>query len=163
MPVNDANVKVEANADALNGTANGTTKLKFEIPFFSVPSMFGGFAEQGAARAKENFEKMKVASEEIAEVLREACSTNAKGAGEYGAKVIEFSNTNASSTLEFLSQLADTKSLADVVNLSTTQSRRAIEAASAQNRELWEIARKVATDTAEPIKKGFDRALQKGD
>jgi phasin len=155
MPVNDANVKVE------NGTANGTTKLKFEIPFFSVPSMFGGFAEQGAARAKENFEKMKAASEEIAEVLREACSTNAKGAGEYGAKVIEFSNTNASSTLEFLSQLADTKSLADVVNLSTTQSRRAIEAASAQNRELWEIARKVATDTAEPIKKGFDRALHK--
>jgi phasin len=104
---------------------------------------------------------MKAASEEIAEVLREACSTNAKGAGEYGAKVIEFSNTNASSTLEFLSQLADTKSLADVVNLSTTQSRRAIEAASAQNRELWEIARKVATDTAEPIKKGFDRALHK--
>jgi len=49
------------------------------------------------------------------------------------------------------------------VNLSTTQSRKAVEAASAQNRELWELARKVATDTAEPIKKGFDRALNKGD
>jgi phasin len=158
MPVNEANVKVETNVNPLNET-NGTAKHKFDIPFFNIQGMFGGFAEQGAARAKENFEKMKAASEEITEVLREACSTNAKGAADYGAKVIEISNTNTSSALEFLSQLAGMKSLADVVNLSTTQSRKAIEAASVQNRELWELAQKVATETAEPIKKGFNRVL----
>ena len=35
------------------------------------------------------------------------------------------------------------------------------EATTSQNRELWELARRVATKTAEPIKKGFTSALPK--
>jgi len=159
--VNDANVKVETKADPLNERANGTAKLRFDIPFFNVQGVFRGFAEQGAAQAKENFDKLRAASEEITEVLQEACSTNARGAADYGAKVIEISKINANSALEFLSQLADTRSLADVMNLSTSQSRKTFEAASAQNRELWELAQKVATETAEPIKKSVNRVLHR--
>jgi phasin len=103
----------------------------------------------------------KAASEDIARILREACSTNARGAADYGTKMIEISSTNTSSALEFLSRLADIRSLTDIVNLSTTQSRKSLEAASAQHRELWELAQKVATETAEPIKKSFDRALHR--
>jgi hypothetical protein len=55
----------------------------------------------------------------------------------------------------------DTKSLSEIINLSATQSRKNFEVASAQNRELWNLAQKVATETAEPIKKSFTRALQK--
>jgi len=159
MLVNDANVKVETNADPLNETANGTAKLKFDIPFFNIQGMFGGFAEQGTARTKEGFEKLKAASEEISDVLREACSMNAKIAADYGAKVIDISNINTSATLEFLSRLADTRSLIDFVNLSTAQSRKSFEAASAQNRELWELVQRVATETSAPIKKSFNRGL----
>ena len=159
--MNDANVKVETNADPLNEKVNGTAKLSFDIPFFNVQGVFRGFAEQGAAQAKDNFDKLRVASEEITEVLREACSTNARGAADYGAKVIEISKINTNSALEFLSQLADTRSLADVVNLSTSQGRKSFEAASAQNRELWELAQKVATETAEPIKKSVNRVLHR--
>ncbi len=36
-----------------------------------------------------------------------------------------------------------------------------LEVTSAQNKELWELAQKVATETAEPIKKSFTRVLQK--
>ncbi|WP_249149988.1 phasin [Bradyrhizobium liaoningense] len=161
MTVNDANVKVETNATALNGTADGGAKLKFDMPFFNLQAVFGDFAEQGAARAKANFEQMKAASEEITEALREACSTNARRAADYGTKVIEISNTNTGSALEFLSQLADARSFADVVNLSTTHSRKTFEAASGQNRELWDLARKVATETAEPIRKSFNRVLHR--
>ncbi|MBR0845277.1 phasin [Bradyrhizobium liaoningense] len=159
--MNDANVKVETNATALNGTADGGAKLKFDMPFFNLQAVFGDFAEQGAARAKANFEQMKAASEEITEALREACSTNARRAADYGTKVIEISNTNTGSALEFLSQLADARSFADVVNLSTTHSRKTFEAASGQNRELWDLARKVATETAEPIRKSFNRVLHR--
>ncbi|MBR0858854.1 phasin [Bradyrhizobium liaoningense] len=160
MTVNDANVKAETNATA-NGTADGGAKLKFDMPFFNLQAVFGDFAEQGAARAKANFEQMKAASEEITEALREACSTNARRAADYGTKVIEISNTNTGSALEFLSQLADARSFADVVNLSTTHSRKTFEAASGQNRELWDLARKVATETAEPIRKSFNRVLHR--
>ncbi|MVT77814.1 phasin [Bradyrhizobium cajani] len=159
--MNDANVKAETNATALNATADGDAKLKFDMPFLNLQAVFGDVAEQGAARAKANFEQMKAASDEIAEALREACSTNAKRAADYGTKVIEISHINTGSALEFLSQLADARSFADVVNLSTTHSRKTFEAASGQNRELWDLARKVATETAEPIRKSFNRVLHR--
>jgi phasin len=156
--VSDANVNVEGNANSLkvNGSANGAG----DLPLFAIPGMFRGFAEQGAIRARESCEKIKVASGEIAEVLREAYSSNAKGAAEYGAKVIEISGQNTNSALEFLADLMDTKSFSEVLNLSATQSRKSIEVASAQNRQLWELAQKVATETAEPLKKSFAKVLQ---
>jgi len=48
-----------------------------------------------------------------------------------------------------------------MLQVSATYSRQNLEATSAQNRELWELARKVATETAEPIKKSFASVLQK--
>jgi len=152
IPVNDANVKVEVKADEKRG---------FDMPLFAMPGIFGGIAEQSVVRATESCEKMKSASGEIAEILREAYSTNAKGAADYGAKVIEISGANATSAFDFLTHLMGTKSLAEIIQLSTAQSRRNFEVTSAQNKELWELAQKVATETAEPIKKSFTRVLQK--
>ena len=156
--MNDANVKAETNVAPAGG--NGDARLKFDVPFFNIP-IFGDLAEQGAARAKANLEQMKAASEDITDALREACATNALRAADYGSKVIEISKINTSSTLEFLSQLADARSFADVVNLSTIHGRKTIEMASGQNRELWDLAQKAATETAEPIKKSFNRALHR--
>ena len=159
--MNDANVKAETNAAPLNGTANGNAQFKFDMAFFNIQTIFGDLAERGTTRAKANFEQMKAASEEITAALCDACSTNAKRAADYGTKVVEISNTNTSSALEFFSQLADARSFADLVSLSTAHSRKTFEAASAQNRELWDLAQKVATETAEPIKKSFNRALHR--
>jgi phasin len=106
-----------------------------------VPGIFRGIVEQSVVRARENYEKMKVASEEMAAILRETYSTNAKGAADYGVKVIEISGVNANSAFDFLTNLMDTKSLSEIIKLSATQSRKNFEVVSAQNRELWELAR----------------------
>lgn len=159
--MNDANTKVEMKGHAPNPKPGASEKRGFEVPIFAVPGIFGGIAEQSVARARENFEKMKAASGEIAEILREAYSTNTKGAADYGAKVIEISNANTNSAFEFFTHLAGTKSLSEIIQLSVTHGRRNFEATSAQNKELWELARKVATETAEPIRKSFARVLQK--
>jgi phasin len=153
--VNDANTKVEVKADPSN------PKPGFQPPLFPMPGIFGGIAQQNAERAKEHYEKMKAASGEIADILREAYSTNAKGAADYGAKVIEMSSVNATSAFDFLTHLMGTKSLSEIVQLSATHSRKNFETTSVQSKELWELARKVATETAEPVKKGLTRVLQK--
>jgi phasin len=103
---------------------------------------------------------MKGASGEIADILRETYSTNAKGTADYGAKVIEISGVNTNSAFDFFTDLVEAKSLSEIMKLSALQSRKNVEAVSAQNRELWELAQKVAAETAEPIKKSFTRALQ---
>jgi phasin len=158
--VKEANVKAEVNNPPPNVNVDANEKRGFDMPLFAVPG-FGGIAEQGAVRAKETYERMKAASGQIADILRETYSTNAKGAADYGAKVIEISGVNTNSAFDFLTNLMETKSLSEVMKLSATQSRKNVEAVSAQNRELWEFAQKVATETAEPIKKSFARVLQK--
>ena len=125
--MNDANTKVEVNTNPLN------SKLAFDVPLFAMPGIFGGIAEQGVVRAKESCEKMKAASGEIADILGKAYSTNTKGAADYGAKVIEISGANATSAFDFLTHLMGTKSLAEIIQLSTAQSRRNFEVTSAQN------------------------------
>jgi phasin len=166
--VNHADTKVEVNTNTLNPNVQADEKRGFDVPLFELPKMaipgfVRGIAEQSAVQARESCEKMKAASWEIADILRETYSTNARGTADYGAKVIEISGVNTNSAFDFLTNLIGTRSLSEVISLSATQSRKNFEAISAQNKELWELARKVATETAEPIKKSFARVLQKAE
>ena len=157
----ESNVKIEANDPLSNTKIPADEKRGFGVPFFAMSGLFGGIAEQNVVRARESYEKMKAASGEMVDVVRETYSTSAKGAADYGSKIIEISDANTKATFDFLTNLAGIKSLSEIISLSTSQSRKNIEAVSAQNRELWALAQKVATETAEPIKKGFARVLKK--
>ena len=154
-------MKADVNTDMPNAKVAADDRRGFDIPLFTVPGSFREIAEQGVVQARDNCEKMKTASEEIVGILREACSTNARGAADYGAKVIEISGANTSAAIDFFTDLMATKSLTDIMHLSATQSRKTFEAASAQNKELWELAQTIATEAAEPVKKSFTRVLQK--
>lgn len=157
--MNDATVNVDVNANPPEAKVH-TNTLGFDMPLFPMPGIFRGFAEQGAGRVRDNCAKMKMASGEITDSLREAYTSNAKGAADYGAKVIEISAVNAHSAFDFFSSLMATKSLSGIMNLSATQSRKNLEVASAQNKELWDVLQRAATETAEPIKKSLTRAMQ---
>ena len=74
--MNEANVK-EAST---NSKADADVKRGLDLPFFTTPGIINGITDQGMTRVKENYEKLKIASGEITDVLREAYSSNAKGA-----------------------------------------------------------------------------------
>jgi phasin len=142
----------------LNGTnIFGMPLLGF--PKIGLPGAIGELAEQGVARAREGCEKVKVVSEEMTEALRESYSSNARGATDYGLKVLEISNANAASAMDFFIDLLGSKSVTDVLTLSATQARKAFDTASDQNKELWALAQTLATETGEPIKKHFAKVL----
>jgi phasin len=156
-------MKVEVNTNTPN--ANAQAKRGFDMPLFEFPRMamsgvFRGIADHSVVRVKESCEKMKAASGELADVLRETYSTNAKGAADYGVKLIEISSVNTTSAFDFLTNLISTKSLSEIMTLSAAQAHKNFDVASAQNKELWDLARKAAIETAEPIKKSVARVLQ---
>ncbi|WP_246175583.1 phasin family protein [Bradyrhizobium paxllaeri] len=124
----------------------------------ALPGIGGN--EQLVARARESFEKIKAASEEMTEALRETCSNSSRSTTDYGLKVFEISNTNAASALDFLIDLCGSKSASDVLALSVAQTRKAFDAASNQNMELWVLAQKFATETGEPIRKHFSNVFR---
>jgi phasin len=153
---------VEANTNQTNidpKTADVNGRSGF--PFLAVPPGFDGLAEQNMTRARESLEQVKSAAGAINEALRDACSNNARCAAEYAAKVIEFSGANTDATLDYIAQLVSVKSPSEAVQLSISHGRKTFEATASQNRELWDLARKVATETAEPIKKGLGSVLPK--
>jgi phasin len=150
---------VGAVSDEVKADVNGTSALG--TPLFGFPkiALFGELAEEGVARAQESCEKIKAASEQMAQALRETCSSNGRSATDYGLKVIEISNANTASAIDFFTHLLGSKSMTDVVTLSTTQARKALDTASSQNKELWELGRKLAAETGEPFRKHAARVF----
>jgi phasin len=131
----------------LNGTnVFGTPLLDFSK--IALPGLSGELAEQ-----------IKAASEKMTEALRETFSSNARSATDYGLKVFEISNANAASALDFFVHLIGSRSATDVFALSAAQTRKTFDIASDQNKELWALAQKLATETGEPIRKHFTKVL----
>src|SRR5882757_9242593 len=79
------------------------------------------------------------------------CSVG-KGASEYSAKLLEFMQANTTATFDFAQELLGVKSLPQAGELWTGYSKKQFEALTAQAKELAELSKKIASETAEPIK-----------
>jgi phasin len=134
---------------------------KFEIPKFEMPAAYREFAERGVAQCKDTYEKMKAAAEEATDVMETTYSTAAKGASDYGLKVIDAARTNTNAAFDFYGELLAAKTLSEVIELSSTHARKQFETLTEQSKELGALAQKVATETAEPIKSGMTKAFSK--
>jgi phasin len=134
---------------------------KFDMPKVEMPAAFREMAERGVAHAKDTYEKMKAAAEEATDVLETTYSTATKGASDYGLKVIEVARTNTNAAFDFAGEVMAAKTLSEVVELASAHTRKQFEVLSAQSKELGTLAQKVATETAEPIKTGMNKALSK--
>jgi phasin len=134
---------------------------KFDIPKVEMPAAFREFAERGVAQAKDTYEKMKAAAEEATDVLETTYSTATKGASEYGQKVIDVARVNTNAAFDFAGELITAKSLSEWIELSSAHARKQFEALTEQSKELSALAQKVASDTAEPIKSGMNKAFSK--
>jgi phasin len=134
---------------------------KFEVPKMEVPAAFREFAEKSVTQAKDNWEKMKAATEEASDLIEDSYATASKGAADYGLKVIEVSRANTNATFDFAAKLMTVKSLAEAVELSTSHVRKQFDTFSAQGKELTALAQKVTTETSEPVKESFTKAFKK--
>ncbi len=139
---------------------------KFDIPSFDMPKMevpaaFREMAEKSVSQAKDNWEKMKTATEEATDVLETSYATASKGAADYGMKVIDLARTNTNTAFDFATQLFAAKSISEVVELTSAHARSQFETATAQTKELTALAQKVTTETVEPIKSGMTEAFKK--
>ena len=134
---------------------------KFDIPQVEMPAAFREFAERGVAQAKDTYEKMKAAAEEATDVLETTYSTATKGASDYGLKVIEVARVNTNAAFDFAGEIMAAKTLSEVVELTSAHARKQFEALTQQSKELNALAQKVATETAEPIKSGMNKAFSK--
>lgn len=130
---------------------NGTNIFGMPLlgfPKIALPGVVGDLAVESFARAR-------TASEQMAEALSETYSRNAGVATDYGLKVLEISHANTAFAFDLFAHLLGSGSASEVLTLSTEQARKAFD----QNKELWELGQRLATDMRGQVKKHFDRAL----
>ena len=160
----EANLKAKAKAATTPFTLSADP-FKFEMPKFDVASMevpaaYREIAEKSIEQAKQGYDKMKVAAEEASDVMEATYTTAAKGATNYGLKLIETFRANANANFDFARDLMTVKSFSEAIELSSAHTRQQFETLSAQTKELTTLAQKVTSETAEPAKSGFTKAFK---
>ena len=143
----------------LDSTTKTTTAKAASSPRMDATQAFRATAGNGAAQAKEAFEKMSAATTEATALIKNSYSTAVKGAQDYNTKFIEFAQTNTEAALEFVQKLSGVKSPSDFFELSTEHSRKQLETLTEQTKELAALAQKVTLATVEPLKTGVTKAF----
>jgi phasin len=134
---------------------------KFDLPKMEMPAAFREIADKGVAQAKQNYEKIQAAAEEMAAVLKQSYPSAARGVADYNLKLMEMAHANSKAAFEFACGLFATRSLSEMVELSTEQTRKQFDLVTAQNKELWALAERMASECAEPIKHGMTKVFDK--
>jgi len=114
--------------------------------------------ETSAEQFKEARETFSTATNEAAQAVQESCSTALKGMQDYNRKIVEFTQANIKSHVEFLQKLGGVKSPTEFLELSTSHTRHQMETLAEQSKHLAVLAQKVTADAAEPLKTGFAKA-----
>ena len=154
--MSDASVRVDGDTKK-NGPS---PKANFELPRFEMPVVIRDFVEKGGTQAKENYEKLKIATDQVTNMVEASYSSAVKGAADYNHKIFEVTRVNSNAGFDFIGKLVAAKSPSEAVELSTAHTRQQFETVSTQSKELWALAQRVATDVIEPIRTGMSKVLQ---
>lgn len=124
----------------------------------NVTQQLRDVTDAGAERSKDALEAIGTATTEAAEVMKNSCSIALRGMQDYNSKVVEFTQANTKSYVEFVQKLAGVKSPSEFLEVSTNHGRHQLETVAEQAKQLAELAQKVTLATAEPLKTGFAKA-----
>ena len=125
----------------------------FNMPKMEVPASLREFAEAGISQTREVYERLKKSAEEATAMLEATCTKGGKGATDYGRKLLEITTVNANAAFEFADELIGVKSFSEMIQLTRKHALRQFDTLTDQTKELAGLARKVATETSEPIRK----------
>jgi len=114
--------------------------------------------ETGVERSKEAFETIGTATNEAAHVMQNCYSTALKGMQDYNSRVVEFTQANTKSYVEFVQRLAGVKSPSEFFEVSNDHARSQLTTLTEQAKQLAALAQQVTLSTAEPLKTGLAKA-----
>jgi phasin len=153
-----------AAAPSSRAKSKSISELPFVFPKFlgelDFPSEFRELAEKSTLQAKENYDKLKNATEEVTGGFKDAYEAATKGTRDYGVRLIQAGRTNVNSAFDYAAELLSAKSPSEAIELSTAQLRKQFETLAEQSKELASLAQKIATETTEPIRKGVNKAFK---
>jgi phasin len=131
------------------------------FPKMEVPEALRGFLNQGAAQAKDMFEKAKTSTEQATNALESSYSCAADGAATYNLKLFEMARTNVTATFDYVQALLGVTDFNQLMKLSTEHAQDQMAVLSEQTKALTELVRKTANAVSEPFKTETNKVFSK--
>jgi phasin len=140
--------------------ANSSDPFSASVIPFEVPEQVRAFAEKGVSQARESYTKFKDAAETHNSTIEAVFTTATKGVTDYSAKLLDIYKANTSATFDFAQELVGAKTPSQAMELWSAHTKKQVETLTAQAKELAELAQRIATETAEPIKAGASKLFK---
>ncbi|NJO53908.1 MAG: phasin [Bacteroidales bacterium] len=148
-----ADVKSETKPAKAKAPGAPATELELPVAMREI-------AEKSVAQAKDTYEKIKSAAEDTTDMIEDTYVTASKGMSEFNVRALEAMRANINASFDFTRAVMQVKTLSQAVELTSSHIRKQFEALIDQTRELTELAQKVATDTAEPMKASVEKVVK---
>jgi len=108
--------------------------------------------EKSLHETRARYEKTKSALDEAAHAVQASISATSHGVTQLNAKAIEAIKADAYAHFDLLASMTSVKSLPDLVKLNTEFVRKRFEDATARAKAYSEFARKIADESASPLR-----------
>jgi phasin len=112
------------------------------------------FTQKATSYTADALDKTKTTAEETSKVMEHSYVTASKGAVDFNLKLIEVAQDNINAAFDFARQLAQIKSPAEFLELSTSYARNQMEKLASQSQHLTGVAQKGMTETAQSLQAG---------
>jgi phasin len=116
--------------------------------------------ERFAEQPKEALDRATGVSADAAETMRDCYAKSLKGIQDYQMRLMEFTQTNVSRSLELVQKLLNVKSPSEFLEVSSDHMRRQGEIFSDQVKQLVELTQSVSIASVDPLK-GLERTLKR--
>lgn len=127
-----------------------------------VKETAGGAIAHNVEAARRAYHEAEKAAEHASQSLTSSYTAAVKGFAEINAKAMDAWRTNAISALQFVEALMGSRSLAEAIELQARHAREQFEVVSGQAKDLAALARKVASETAEPLQSRLPHRAEAG-
>lgn len=116
-----------------------------------LPADVRTVAVDGLEQMKDGCESLAHTAEEAGEVIERSCAGAVHGGAALGLELIAAMQANMNAGFAFAAELAEARTLPDMIELSSTFAARRLEAAVAQGKALWASGQRLMSDAARPF------------
>jgi len=116
--------------------------------------------EKSLHEMRARYAKTKGALDEAAHALQVSVGAATEGVTHFNAKAIEAIKADTEANFDLLASMASAKSLPDLVTLNTEFVRKRFEEATARAKAYSEFARKVADESAAPLREQLAKTFK---
>lgn len=132
-------------------------------PHIDIPDGVKEAAAAGIHQIQEGYEKFYNNAEAMTDAVERSYSMAVTDTADLHGKILKTIQANLAASFEFATALMSSRSLPEMIELSTKFAHRQYETFAKQTKDFWSFGQKMVADTTKPVassvSRGLDRAV----